>query len=140
MVCDLHNNAFQRLLKRPFPHISELQCTLHHLLQLTSATLAIHFAHQKGHWVITPCIEDGSVCLYDSAYTSVCKETLETIATVQIMNIHKQTGAVDCSLYAMAVATCLAFKNDPTGVIFDQGKLRAHFFLCMEAGKITYFQ
>ena len=60
----------------------------------------------------------------------VSKETLATIAslihckeksfTVYIMNLHKQTGSTDCSLYAIAMATSLAFKNDPTGVVLDQ--------------------
>ena len=46
---------------------------------------------------------------------------------------------MDCSLYAIAMATSLPFKNDPTGVVFDQTELRTHFCLCMEAGKITPF-
>lgn len=151
-LCDLHINAFQSLLKKSFPHIGGLQCTLYQNktpLLLTPGTLVIQIIHTRNsHWV-TLCIEDGSICLYDSAYTSVCKETLETIAnlihckeksfTVQIMNVHKQTGVVDCSLYAIATATCLAFKNDPTGVVFDQEELRTHFALCMESGKITLF-
>ena len=52
------------------------------------------------------------------------------------MNIQKQSGAADCSLYAMAVATCLAFK-DPTTVIFDQNQLRTHYAMIMETGKLA---
>ena len=46
--------------------------------------------------------------------------------TVQIMFVQKQSGAVNYLLYAMAVATCLAHKEDPTTIIFDQNELRTH--------------
>ena len=48
------------------------------------------------------------------------------------MNIQKQS---DCSLYAMAVATFLAFKGDPTTVVFDQHQLRTHYGMKMETEK-----
>ena len=47
-------------------------------------------------------------------------------------NVHKQTGVVACALYAMAVATCLASKSDPTSIIFEQADLRSHYCQCME--------
>ena len=58
---------------------------------------------------------------------------------VQIMNIQKQSGAADCSLYAMAVATCPAFNEDPTTIIFDQNQLRTHYAMTIETGKLALF-
>ena len=125
-LCNLHINAFQCLLKTLFPQIAGLQSTLfqdQNPLQLVdSDTLTIQIIYtRKSHWA-TLSIEGSppNIKFYYSAYTSICNETMETIANlikckeksfgVQIMNIQKQSGA-DCSLYAMAVATCLAFKR-----------------------------
>ena len=95
-------------------------------------------------------IEDDKICLYDFSFDLVSDSTLVTIAnllhcsndksfTANIMSMYKQTGVVDCVLYAMAVATCLAFKSDPTTVIFHQPELRNHYAICMEKGKVTLF-
>ena len=46
--------------------------------------------------------------------------------------MNKQRGAADCALYAMAVATCLAFQNDPTTLVFDQEELRPHYIEIMQ--------
>ena len=43
------------------------------------------------------------------------------------MNVHKQTGTIDCELFAIATVTCLLFDRDPTTVLFDQEALRQHF-------------
>jgi len=44
--------------------------------------------------------------------------------TVKIMNMSKQSGSVDCALYAMATLTHLAHGKDPTTVVFDQDEMR----------------
>ena len=100
------------------------------------------------HWA-TLAIEDNDINLYDSAYSSISKETMKTIAnlaqckndsfTVNLMNIKNQTGIADCALYAMAVATCLILKDDPTTVVFHQDELRTHVCQCLEKGTITLF-
>ena len=61
--------------------------------------------------------------------TSASDETLQLIAqlvktknsliSVNIMNLQKQIGIVDCALYAMATAICLLFGHDPIGVVFN---------------------
>ena len=77
--------------------------------------------------------------LYDSLFSSASTETLELLAqlvktresflSINIMNIHKQTGTSDCALFAIAAVTCLLFDGDPTTVVFDQKEL-ATFTLC----------
>ena len=136
-LCDLHINAFQCLLKKSFPQIAGLQSTLfqdQNPLQLVdSDTLAIQIIYtRKSHWA-TLSIEGStpSIKFYDSAYTSICNETIANLIkckeksfAVQIMNIRKQSGAADCSLYA---------------IVFDQNELRTHYAMTMETRKLELF-
>ena len=81
-LCDLHVNAFQSLLKCFFPHIGGLMCTLYQdkkLLHLIPGAPAIQILHTRNsHWA-TLYLEDGSICLFDSSFTSIMPGTLETI-------------------------------------------------------------
>ena len=45
---------------------------------------------------------------------------------IEVMNTSKQSGAVDCGLYAIAVLTSLAFGQDPTTLVYDQEAICAH--------------
>ncbi len=151
-LCDLHINAFQCLLKNVFPHVDGLQCTLFQdrtPLKRTLGNLTVQILHVKNcHWA-TLAIEDNDINLYDSAYSSISKDTMKTIAnlvqckndsfTVNLMNLKNQTGIADCALYAMAVATCLILKDDPTTAVFHQDELRTHLCQCLEKGTITLF-
>ena len=103
-LCDLHVNAFQSLLKKSYPHVGGLQCTLYQdskPLQVSSAGITIQILHiQKNYWATLCMNEDGKIC-FDSFNTSVYKHTLKTMSkhlycqensfTVQIMNLYKQT-------------------------------------------------
>ena len=40
------------------------------------------------------------------------------------MNMAKQSGSADCSLYTLANLTSLLLKTDPPTVIFDKDELR----------------
>ena len=44
---------------------------------------------------------------------------------VEIMKMTKQVGSNDCKLYAIAVATALAYEIDPTFLIFAQDEMRS---------------
>ena len=77
--------------------------------------------------------------MYDSAYTSVSADTFQVVARlvqcvepsfqIQVMNISKQRGAVDCGLYAITVLTSLAFDQDRTTLVYDQQAMRPHIKL-----------
>ena len=81
--------------------------------------------------------------MYDSLFTSVSDETLQLIAQlmktrnssidVNIMNVQKQAGAVDCGLYAVTTVTCLLLGHDPTSVVFNQKEIRLHLVKLLEA-------
>ena len=55
------------------------------------------------------------------------------------MNVEKQTGTVDCALYAIAMITALWLKEDPIAIIFNQAELRPHFINILETKTITKF-
>ena len=42
------------------------------------------------------------------------------------MKMAKQYGSTECGFYAIATMVCLAFRNDPTTVVFDQSMLKSH--------------
>ena len=102
----------------------------------------------KCHWAALQ-IKESKMFLYDSAYPSASKYTLEVIAKlirsaeqsfqVHIMNVAKQSGSVDCGLYTLANLTSLLLKTDPTTVIFDKDELRPHLVEMLECGKISMF-
>ena len=151
-LCDLHINAFQCLLKKLFPHINGLQCTLFQdrtPLKLSPGKLTIQILFtRKSHWA-TLAIQNNDICLYNSSHTSVCEDTMRTISnlirckeksfTVKLMNTTKQSGAADCGLYAVAVASCLALEEDPTTIVFNQQELRSHFSHVLEKGEVKLF-
>ena len=54
------------------------------------------------------------------------------------MPVAKQSGAIDCGLYAIAIATALAYSLDPTTLVFRQD-LRPHLLHCIEKKKMEPF-
>jgi len=40
--------------------------------------------------------------------------------------LQKQKGSTDCGLFAIAVMTSLAHKEDPSTIKYDQDKVRQH--------------
>ena len=55
------------------------------------------------------------------------------------MNVAKQSGLVDCALFAITTITCLALDIDPLSVVFDQEQLRPHLVKSLETGTISSF-
>ena len=55
------------------------------------------------------------------------------------VNMQVQEGNVDCVLFAIAVATDLAYGNDPANVIFEQKKMRNHVLGNLESGSLQPF-
>ena len=89
---------------------------------------------------------DGQVKIFDFLHTLVDKDTRNVILNIfkidgelklEMVGIHKQIGENDCGLFAIAVATALAFGSDPDG--FQQSGMRAHLLKCFEVGLMTAF-
>jgi len=64
----------------------------------------------------------------------LCKKVEFTSVNMQV-----QEGNVDCGLFAIAVATDLAYGNDPVNIIFEQKKMRNHIFENLESGLLQPF-
>ena len=153
-LSDLHINAYQSLLKIRYSSIFGFQDTL--LQNKTSITKhgclsghTLQIMHIQGcHWAVLQ-VKDGVIQLYDTSFTTATKETLHTISQllrcktstleVQMMNVAKQSGMLDCGLYAAAIITSLAMGNDPLDVVFNQRELRQHFSDILVSGVPTLF-
>ena len=155
-LSDLHINAFQNLLKMQFSSIGGLQSTL---LQQNKSPLSnkkennlqainISVSSTVKHWAVLE-IKNKSIFLYDSAYTSVAGDGKQVIAhlintnedqlTVHVMNISKQSRAIDCGLYAVAIMSSLALGKDPCSIVFKKEDLQAHLQIIIEKEQITEF-
>ena len=103
---------------------------------------------RNSHWA-TLSVDGDDICMYDSAYTSVSEDTMATIAqlirfrgnsfNIKIMNVAKQSGSVDCALYAMAIVLDLASGTDPTEVVYTQPDMRPHLVKCFESKNLSTF-
>ena len=131
-LSDLHINAAQQLLKNQFECFGGLQSTLCQLkTPINNLTNAIQILHvHTNHWAVLTTIGCTKQCqarYYDSSYTALTTDTEKIVyhlmptttfqIEVQIMRMSKQVGSSDCGLYAIAVATALAFGIDPTATM-----------------------
>jgi len=53
--------------------------------------------------------------------------------------VTKQTGSIDCGLYALGYALALAMDKDPGSLIFDQKKIREEFNQIIETKSLFLF-
>ena len=73
------------------------------------------------HWVVVSDIGcDGTIKLYDSIYASADNKTKKVIEnlfgssrSVEMVWVQKHDGRQDCELFAIAIATDIAFGEDP---------------------------
>ena len=103
---------------------------------------------ERSHWA-TLQIVGTEIQLYDSLFTSASDETLQLIAQlvktknnsidINVMNIQKQAGTVDCAIYAIATATSLLLCHDPTSVVLNQKEIRLHLVKLLEANTLSLF-
>jgi len=59
--------------------------------------------------------------------------------TIDIMNVVRQAGSIDCGLFAIAYAEMLARDVDPCNVNLDQPQMRMYLVRCLEAKHIRPF-
>ena len=147
---DLVIDTAQHLLKRQFPGISGLQSTLLQAMarETNGATNQLQIIHSRGdHWIVTSTLlpASGAVNVYDSIYSTLNKETRTIIRnlfgpkSVRSIPIPKQMGGQDCGVYSIAIATALAFNQDPATVKFRQSALRSHLVECITTQKLSPF-
>ena len=148
---DLQINAFQNLLKTECKHVDGLMDTLllKKAFQFREGKIMLQVIHiRSSHWAALQ-VYGNNVCVYDSSYTSLSKDTLAIVAKlvccqqrelhIKLMNTAKQIGSADCGLFALATITSLALGSDPLMVIYDQDELRLHYIRTLESGEVTTF-
>ena len=59
--------------------------------------------------------------------------------TINCMKMQEQSGNDACGTFAIAVATALCYKDDPTSKVWKQNLMRQHILECFEVGKMTLF-
>ena len=149
-------DAGQKLLRQQFQNkIKGLQdLCLTRTLALDVCTAEFVQVLNKGdyHWYTIStigCQQPATVRVYDSASKYVTYRNKEEIAsllctpksdiTLHYMNVQIQMGGTDCGLFSLASATALCHGVDPTSCVFDQGKMRKHFWHCLTNRKMELF-
>lgn len=154
-------NAAQELLRRRHKGIGGLCDTVavaaRDVMQAadveTSHTVQIFFDSDNKHWLCGTnkhsSNEHQSISLYCSLQMTPSAKCLATIThvfhmqgaslSIDIKNVAKQAGSIDCGLFAIAYAEMLCSDRDPCNVIFDQQLMRRHLIRCLEIQQITAF-
>ena len=148
---DLNVNASQALLKNQYPLVNGFTSTLKVASLKGWAPNYIQILHcaTKHHWVTLTTVgcKDEEVRIYDSLFTKVDDTTVSAVITLFgdtdvtciIPPVQKQEGIVDCGLFAVAFATCLACGHDPSNYRFNQNEMRSHLFTCLQQQHLTEF-
>lgn len=110
----------------------------------------VQIIHCRGnHWIVAStlgCSNGEVIKVFDSVYDSVDKDTESLILNLfqndgspklEMARMHKQKGGNDCGLFAIAVATALAFGSNPFQ--FQQSGMREHLLKCFEDRVMTPF-
>ena len=150
---DRHINYCQGLLKKQFPLIGGFVLTLLQnstLKDKISCGIQIIHCQQRNHCIVAVRSESchNPIRIYDSLYKTVDEESKRTIMNLfkkvgkfkfTSVDMQVQEGNIDCGLFAIAVATDLAYGNDPANVIFEQNKMRNHVLENLESGSLQPF-
>ena len=115
--------------------------TLENIIQI------IHI--DKNHWAVISTYgitsdSNSTLNYYDSIYSDVQENAEDVISfliskvniselTVNCTPTPKQSGGSDCWLYAIAIATALAYDLDPATLIFEQNEMRPHSVQCLSS-------
>ena len=149
---DRHINVAQNLLKQQFSEVAVLQSTLLQAKprkQCDENSKMIQIVHSRGdHWIVaaTMLSTDDRVLVYDSLYRTLDQPTENIIlnlfpaATItELFQVNRQTGGLDCGVFAVAISTALAFQQNPAVIKFDQPALRPHLVACFEKRQFSPF-
>ena len=82
---------------------------------------------------------DDRVLVYDSLYRTLDRPTENIISNLfptatikELVQVNRQTGGLDCGVFAVAISTALAFQQNPAMIKFDQPAMRPHLVACFE--------
>jgi Ulp1 family protease len=147
-------NAGQMLIKSFYKKTSGFQdVTLGPTLAFkTEVDEFIQVLHNgSNHWITISTLgcRQGEVDVFDSLspkITSTMELQISALLATKTKNItlrhrrcHKQKGAFDCGLFALAYAGMLAEGKHPSAFHLNQANLRTHFHSCLENGVYSQF-
>ena len=145
-LSDLHINLAQRIIKEQFSHINGLESTLlqgerYTLMEnMVKNKLQIIHCLEQHHWIT-------ATMLQYSIFKSIDQERKLTISTlfqptgssnqlkIKLIKTQRQKGNKDCGLFAIAMATAIAFGTNLSKVTFCQESMRAHLVSCLNIQK-----
>ena len=139
----------QSLLKKacPVPGLQSVSCGVTMTYAVQPAEFIQILNTGCGHWVTVSTIGTShpAVHVYDSLYSSAGTRLKAQIAALlatecpelllKFMDVPMQSGTYDCGLFA----TALALGEKPEHYFFDQSKMRAHLWQCLERGEMRMF-
>ena len=151
-LSDAEINYAQRLLKEKHPKVNGLRTTLYKG-KLPEIQDNVQIAHctARHHWITVTTIncKAGEVRVFDSVFTNCDKETEVLIrglyqhksknTKIIMSRCQKQTGGMDCGLFAIAFAVALVFNLRPSKLKFNQQKMRSHLVECFTKQEMTPF-
>ena len=157
-LSDIHINLAQRFLKHQFPGLNGLESTLfqdkEHTLTEDNVKNKLQIIHckQRHHWIVASTVNGRyeEVVIIDSLFRAIDEETKQIIfnlfqfdckkpPTIKVIKTQKQKGNKDCGLFAIAMATAIAFGNNPSKQNFCQELMRAHLVDCLKKGQLSLF-
>ena len=141
MLTDKHIIFAQRLLKLSFPEINLLRLTVLQDKEHKEPTMnSIQILHvNENHWVCAATTAKGKqVNVYDSSFGKWDQASYKALQTqlhcsssnINVKDVQKQIGATDYGLFAIANATTIAFKGDPSQTSYDQSLMHYHLLNC----------
>ena len=148
-LTDKHISFANSLISRQFPHIGGLRSTLlqNRYYSFPLQSIQPIFCKEREHWIVASNVMQTSdhrtVNVYNSSFTELNQESYDLIlrifhtrinddrrTTVVMKELQKQKGSTDCGLFAIAVMTSLAHKEDPSTTKYNQNKMRQHLLDC----------
>ena len=159
MLTDESINLAQNLLYKQFPEVGGFQDTV--VCRANGFSVSkidqtyIQILHTgEMHWICVaskaPRLKNNFVEVYDSLNSGKISPVVKSqIAKfcfssdpeirVEIKKVQQQNNGVDCGVFAIAFAVSLAFKEDPTLIVYNIGEMRNHLVDCIENGRMTPF-
>ena len=151
----------QAMLARQHSNIDSLQsvCLLEatttqsHLGTATGDWVQI-FNVNGNHWITATNIRSppDTVSIYDSLWSKKPSDSLieqisiltfstnNTKINIDFKDMQRQSGGIDCGLFAIASAACLCEGTDPSVHAWNQNEMRKHLNDCFETGTIQLFK
>ena len=103
--------------------------------------LQIFVLHPTQSVYMTVCIQSVymTVCLIEQI-SMLTFSTNSTQINIDFKDMQRQSGEVDCGLFAIASAACLCEGTDPSVHAWNQDDMRKHLNDCFETGTIQLFK